>query len=55
VTVSASSEDGLPIYRLFNPYEQKNYHLFTASSAERDFLMSLGWKLDGIAWFAAAK
>lgn len=42
----------MPVYRLFNPYEKKNYHMLTASKEERDFLASLGWKYEGIAWYA---
>ncbi len=43
---------GVPIYRLFNPYESKNYHLYTTNVEERDFLVGLGWQLEGIAWYA---
>lgn len=50
VTCSTQGEAGLHIYRLFNPYEQKNYHLLTAAEDERAMLEALGWQLDGIAW-----
>ena len=49
----AAGEDGQPVYRLFNPYEQTNYHMFTASEEERDYLASLGWQPEGVAWYAA--
>ena len=52
---SATQETGKPVYRLFNPNEQKNYHLLTASEEERAILEELGWKLDGVAWFCLSK
>ncbi len=51
---SATKAEGKPVYRLFNPYEQKNYPLLTASEEERAFLMDLGWTLDGVAWYCLA-
>ena len=54
VCCSATKNGGMPVYRLFNPYEQKNYHLLTASEAERKSLEALGWKLDGVAWYCLA-
>lgn len=51
VSYSASAEDGAPVYRLFNPYEAKNYHIFTASEEERDMLVEYGWRLEGVAWY----
>lgn len=51
VTLSADAKEGTPIYRLFNPYEQKNYHLLTASEDEAEFLTSVGWILEGAAWY----
>lgn len=55
VCYSAKTNDARPIYRLFNPYEQRNYHLLTADEAEKESLEALGWKLDGIAWQCLAK
>ena len=46
---STEAVNAVPVYRLFNPYEQKNYHLLTASEGERDMLLALGWTLDGVA------
>ena len=48
---SASDEDSTPVYRLFNPYEQRNYHLLTSSEEEVNFLTSLGWKIDGVVMY----
>ena len=46
---STEAENRIQVYRLFNPYEQKNYHLLTASEEEKSMLMNLGWKMDGVA------
>ena len=54
VCCSATSENGKIIYRLFNPYELKNYHLLTSSEEERALLEAAGWKLDGGAWYCLA-
>lgn len=35
----------IKIFRLFNPW---GFHLFTVDLNERDYLMSLGWNLEGI-------
>ena len=42
---------GVPVYRLFNPYEQKNDHRLTASEDEAEFMTSVGWLLEGAAWY----
>ena len=52
ISSSAPMENGRPIYRLFNPYVQTNFHLFTAGEEERDMLVEAGWILEGIAWYA---
>lgn len=46
-----SGETRAPIYRLFNPYELKNYHHYTISKDECDMLVPLGWILEGVAWY----
>ncbi len=43
-----------PVYRLFNPYEQKNTHHFTASEEEYETLKASGWEDEGIAWYGCA-
>ena len=42
---------GTPIYRLFNPYVQTNYHMFTTGADERDLLVSVGWRFEGVAFY----
>ena len=53
VCCSASGDNTAAVYRLFNPYEQRNYHLLTVSEEERDWLVTLGWQLEGVAMYAA--
>ena len=38
------------VYRLYNPYSGD--HLFTQNVAEKDYLITLGWKYEGVAWYA---
>ena len=49
VFASTEAVNRVPVYRLFNPYEKKNYHLLTSSEEEREMLLELGWLLDGVA------
>ena len=42
---------GTPIYRLYNP--NAGDHHYTGSSKERDNLVKLGWKYEGISWYSA--
>lgn len=41
------------VYRLYNPYSGE--HLYTLSKDENDFLSSIGWKSEGVAWIAPGK
>ncbi len=38
------------VYRLYNP--NSGDHLFTQNVAEKDNLITLGWKYEGVAWYA---
>ena len=38
----------IELYRLYNPYTGE--HLFSTSASERDTLVPLGWKYEGVAW-----
>lgn len=51
VCYSAAGNTDTPIFRLFNPYAQVNYHLLTASEEEIRWLVSLGWILEGVGWY----
>lgn len=41
------------VYRLYNP--NSGEHFFTVNKEESDWLTSLGWKYEGIAWYAPGK
>ena len=47
-----SADNGMPIYRVFNPYEDgPAAHHFTANAGERDILVGLGYIDEGIGWY----
>jgi hypothetical protein len=45
-------DENNPVYRLYNP--NAGDHHYTLSSKERDFLVSEGWKYEGISWYSLA-
>lgn len=47
-TVKASEVN--PMYRLYNP--NSGEHFYTASAGERKHLVSVGWRYEGIGWYA---
>lgn len=49
---SAKPEQGVPLYRLYNPYAKVGTHHYTLSLSERDWLVPKGWKAEGIGWYA---
>ena len=47
-----SADNGMPIYRVFNPYEDgPAAHYFTANAGEREILVGLGYIDEGIGWY----
>ena len=48
----ALSWDGDEMHRLYNP--NSGEHFYTASTVERDRLVELGWKYEGVGWVAPA-
>ena len=47
-----SDEDqGVPLYRQYNPNEKTGTHNYTTSKEENDFLVSIGWRAEGIGWY----
>ena len=46
---------GTPMYRLYNPNATGRYeagaHHYTADTAERDSLVAIGWRDEGVAWY----
>ena len=53
VTVKAEEIEMKEMYRLYNP--NSGEHFYTAKAKERDDLVKLGWKDEGIGWFAPEK
>ena len=45
--------DGVPMFRLYNPYS--GGHFYTASAGEREFLSRVGWSYEGVGWWAPAE
>jgi uncharacterized protein YjdB len=48
--VPAPAVEKNDMYRLYNP--NSGEHFFTANSEERDYLSSIGWSYEGVAWTA---
>lgn len=49
---SAKPEQGVPLYRLYNPYAKVGTHHYTLALSERDWLVPKGWRAEGIGWYA---
>ena len=49
-TGSDGKLSGEPVYRLYNP--NAGDHHYTLSGYEKDYLVSVGWKYEGIAWYS---
>ena len=47
---SAATSDKVAMYRLYNP--NSGEHFYTAGESERGNLVNLGWKYEGIGWYA---
>ncbi len=52
VAFNSAGTDEVPQYRLHNPNAKRGGYHFTGSDVERDFLISLGWILQGIGWYS---
>lgn len=51
-STSSSDPNRVELYRLYNPNATGvGSHHYTADKAERDALVRLGWKYEGIAWY----
>lgn len=48
---SASSSNGIAVYRLFNPYVTVGTHHYTKDANEYNYLGKIGWNKEGIAWY----
>ncbi|MDO4622725.1 MAG: phage tail tip lysozyme [Eubacteriales bacterium] len=49
-TAAAGEVEYKNMYRLYNP--NSGEHFYTADASERDYLSSVGWKYEGVAWKA---
>ena len=47
---AAESSNDVVIYRIYNP--NSGEHFYTKNSNEKDYLYSVGWNYEGIAWIA---
>ena len=50
----SATENGKPVYRLYNPNEVRFNHHYTMNEGEKNTLVSLGWKYEGIGWYSWA-
>jgi hypothetical protein len=57
---TADEASGLPLYRQFNPNvdptakrNNSGSHNYTLNKAENDYLVSVGWRAEGIGWYGA--
>ena len=50
VNGSAATSGATTMYRLYNPYSGE--HFYTSGTAERDNLVRVGWKDEGVGWTA---
>ncbi len=49
-TLPVYANDGIDMYRIYNP--NSGEHFYTSSTSEKNHLVSLGWKYEGIGWNA---
>ena len=42
------------VYRLYNPNAFSHNHHYTTNAAEKDYLVSVGWRYEGVGWYAAS-
>ena len=49
---ASNAQDGVKMYRLYNPNAETGTHHFTTSEKEKENLEKLGWKYEGIAFYA---
>ena len=45
---------GVAVYRQYNPNSFSNNHNYSTSASEDAWLVSLGWKSEGVAWYGVA-
>ena len=50
-TMSVQADETLKMYRLYNP--NSGEHFYTGYTSEKNHLVEVGWKYEGIAWYAS--
>ncbi|MCR4949998.1 MAG: hypothetical protein K6A40_01605 [Solobacterium sp.] len=50
IVKTAQEMEPVPMYRLYNP--NSGEHFYTAKAAEKNALVTYGWKYEGIGWYA---
>lgn len=48
----SDENEGVPLYRQYNPNAEAGAHNYTASVTERDYLVYTGWRDEEIGWYA---
>ena len=51
---NSAGEDGVALWRQYNPNATTGSHNYTTSTEERDFLIASGWQHEGIGWYGLA-
>lgn len=51
VAWNSAPDNGIPVFRLWNPNADLGSHHYTNSEEERDWLVGLGWIFEGIGWY----
>ena len=53
ITANAADVVGINVYRLYNP--NNGEHFYTTDANERDYLDSVGWNYEGVAFISSAE
>ena len=48
---NSAGEDGVPLWRQYNPNAVAGAHNYTTDELERDMLVSAGWSHEGVGWY----
>ena len=49
---ASDAQNGVKVYRMYNPNSETASHHFTTSEKEKENLEKLGWKFEGVAFYA---
>ena len=51
----APQSSNTPVYRQYNPNAFANNHNYTTSQSENNWLVSIGWRAEGIGWYGTGR